>query len=97
MEVDERDISTAHRLPGRKAGERVIIARFARRLVKTQMLRNKKKLSEVGSNVKIVENISPARAKFLAMMKRDPRVESASTREGTIFYQQKEKKSVQSV
>ena len=94
VEVDERDISTAHRLPGRRAGERVIIARFARRLVKTQILRNKKKLSEVGSNVKIFEDISPARAKFLAMMKRDTRVESAWTREGTIFYLWKENKRV---
>ena len=47
VEVDEKDISAAHRLPGGKAGERVIIARFARPLVKTQMLRIKKNLLEV--------------------------------------------------
>ena len=89
VEVDERDISTAHRLPGRKAGKRVIIAHFARRLVKTQ-----KQKEVVGSNVRIFEDISPARAKFLAMMKRDPRVESAWTREGTIFYLWKKNKRV---
>ena len=37
-----KDISTAHRLPGVKVGERTIIARFARRVVKTDILRNKK-------------------------------------------------------
>ena len=31
-------------------------------------------------------DISPARENFLAMMKRDPRVELAWTRDGTIFY-----------
>ena len=34
---------------------------------------------------KISQDISPARAKFLSMMKRDSRVESALTREGTIL------------
>ena len=44
VEVIEKDISTAHRLPGGKVGERVIFPRFARGMVKTQILRNKKKV-----------------------------------------------------
>ena len=63
--IDEKDILTAHRLPGGKVGERTIIARFARRVVKTYILRNKKKLSANSNSVKIFEDISPARAKFL--------------------------------
>ena len=65
--LDERDISTAHRLPGGKTGESPIFVRFAQRVMKTEMLRNKKKLS---SNVRIFEDISPARAKFFSMMKK---------------------------
>ena len=92
--IDEKDISTAHRLPGGKVGERTIIARFARRVVKTDILRNKKKLSANTNSVKIFEDISPARAKFPFMMKRDSRVESAWTREGTILYLWKENKKI---
>ena len=90
--IDEKDISTAYRLPGGKVGERTIIARFARRVVKTDILR--KKLSANTNSVKIFEDISPARAKFLSMMKRDSLVESAWTREGTIFYLWKENKKI---
>ena len=42
VSLSTRDISTAHRLPGGKTGERPIIVRFARRVMKTEMLRNKK-------------------------------------------------------
>ena len=92
--IDERDISTAHRLPGGKVGERTIIARFSRRVVKTDILRNKK-LSANTNSVKIFEDVSPASAKFLSMMKRDSLVESAWTREGTILYLWKENKNIQ--
>ena len=61
--IDEKDIST-NRMPGGKVGERTIIARFARRVVKTDIFRNKKKLSANTNSVKFVEDISPARAKF---------------------------------
>ena len=91
--IDEKDISTAYRLPGGKVGERTIIARFARRVVKTDILRNKK-LSANTNSVKIFEDILPARAKFLSMMKRDSLVVSAWTREGTIFYLWKENKKI---
>ena len=89
--LDERDISSAHRLPGGKTGECSIIVLFARRVKKTEMLRNKKKLS---SNVRIFEDMSPARAKFFSMMKKDQRIESVWTREATIFYVWRENKRV---
>ena len=79
--IDEKDIWTAHRLPGGKVSERTIIARFARRVVKTDILRNKKKLSANTNSRKIFEDISSARAKFLSMMKKDSRMDSAWTRE----------------
>ena len=62
VSLSTRDISTAHRLPGGKTGERPIIVRFARRAMKTEMLRNKKKLS---SNVRLFEDISPYTCQIL--------------------------------
>ena len=91
VSLSMRDISTAHRLPGGKTGERPITVRFARRVMKTEMLRNKKKLS---SNVRVFGDISPARAKFFSMMKKGQRIESVWTREGTIFYVWRENKRV---
>ena len=76
-------------------GERTIIARFSRRVVKTDILRNKKKLSANTNSVKIFADVSLASAKFLSMMKRDSFVESACTREGTILYLWKENKNIQ--
>ena len=94
MAIDVKDISTAHRLPGGKVSERTIIARFARRVVKTDILRNKKKLSANTNNVKIFEEISPNCAIFLSMMKRDSRMESAWTRGGTFLYPWKKNKKI---
>ena len=91
--IDEKDISTAHRQPGGKVGERTIIAQFARRVAKTDILRSKK-LSANTNSVKTFESISPARAKFLFMMKKDSRAESTWTQEGTILYLWKEKNKI---
>ena len=74
--------------------ERTIIAQFGRRVVKTDILRNKKKLSANTNSVKIFEDISPNRPKFLSMMKRDSRMESAWTRGGRFLHLWKENKKI---
>ena len=86
--MDERDISISHRLPGRQQ-ERPIIVRFSRRVGKIELLRKKKKLaeSEATKKIKIFEDLTQARSKFLTMMRCDTRIASTWTREGTIFFQ----------
>ena len=85
--MDERDISISHRLPGRQQ-ERPIIVRFSRRVGKIELLRKKKKLaeSEATKKIKIFEDLTQARSKFLTMMRCDTRIASTWTREGTIFF-----------
>lgn len=92
VNVQLNDLSIAHRLPTRvENGTRPIIARFARRIGKINMLRQKKALndSESFSGVKIYEDITLPRLRFLNLLRDDPRVESAWTREGVINFKYK--------
>ena len=88
--VDEKDISIAHRLPSRKGQVKPIIVRFSRRVAKVDVLRRKKILFEQGSDIRVFEDISRPRVMFLNMMKQDNRINSAYTRDGTIFYTKKD-------
>ena len=58
VKVDENDTSTAQRVPGREMGGLVIIDRYAKRVMKTQKLRNKKKLKKNGNNDNLRRHIT---------------------------------------
>ena len=61
------------------------------------MLTNKKKLKDnpLGNNVRIIEDISRSRVKFLNLMRTDPRIASAWTKEGTVFFTEPNSQQVQ--
>ena len=89
--VTEWDISIAHRLPSLKPGPKPIIVRFARRVARISMLKNKKKLPERNlPNVRVYEDLTMARIRFFNLMKADSRINKAWTRDGTIFFIWKE-------
>ena len=86
--ISESDISIAHRLPTRNHHPRTMIACFARRIGKVNLLRNKKKLfqSSTMRDVKIFEHLTAPGVKFLHLMKKDARIETVWTREGYIYF-----------
>ena len=85
--VVSSDISIAHRLPSKRPGPKPIIVRFARRIAKINILRNKKKLQEPGWNqIRVYEDLTTARMRFFNLMKSDTRISNVWTREGTIHY-----------
>ena len=86
--LEKSNISIAHRLPTRSQGPRPIIARFANRSSRIDLLRNKKKFKDIDElkNVRVFEDLTLARVKFFNMMKTDTRIENVWTREGTINY-----------
>ena len=88
--VTANDISIAHRL-GTKKTARPIIVKFSRRIAKVSMLTNKKKLKDnpLANNVRIIEDISRARVKFLNLMRTEllphgPKREQYSSRSPTV-------------
>ena len=86
--VEEGDISIAHRLPAKNVAARPIIVKFSRRIAKVEIMRKKKTLRDkpTTENVKVFEDITRARVKFLKLMKTDKRIASTWTREGMILY-----------
>lgn len=90
--IQLNDISIAHRLPSRnKQQPRPIIARFCRRISKIDLLKSKKNLKDNDryKNVKIFEDLTLPRIKFVNTIKRDDRIETFWTREGNIFFKWK--------
>ena len=86
-DVKESDISIAHRLPAR-GPNRPIIVKFSRRVAKVQMMRRKRELKnkESGKDIRIVEDVSKARANFMGMLRADNRLNYVWSKEGTIYY-----------
>ena len=83
------DISIAHRLPNRNNKRpRHVIVRFARRVERVNMLKNKKNLAnfEPLQHVRIFEDMTAPRLKFFNLMKNDPNIEKVWSREETLFY-----------
>ena len=83
VQLDERDIWIAHLLPSKSANKPVIV-KFTRRGSKINMLRCRRNLrsSSKYGNVRIYEELSKGRLIFLNLIKTDPRIESAWSREG---------------
>lgn len=87
--VTEGDISTSHRM-GRPQPNKVrpIVARFVRRDLRTDLLKNKRKLKESSNdtmkNVMLGEHLSPGRAKLLKVLKNDDSIDKVWTIDGTI-------------
>ena len=84
------EFSIAHGLPTRKKNirEKPVIGRFNRRIAK---LKSKKKLSgnEHTSTIRIFEDLSLPRLKFMQLIRNDQRNQSSWYKEGTIFVQWK--------
>ena len=99
VNVDEQDISIAHRLPSAQRGKRPIIVRFNRRVSKIEMLKRKKSLENLDgyANVKVFEDISRPRLAFFNLMKRDSRIAMVWTRESNIFYQFKNERTIHKI
>ena len=80
--MTENEISIAHRLPvSTRTQNRPVIVKFSRHTAKIEVLNNKKNQSDV----RIFEDITKARLNILRKVKSDVRVNSAWTREGTVF------------
>ena len=86
-DVKEVDISVAHRLPAR-GPTRPIIVKFSRRVAKIELMRRKRELKskENGKEIRIVEDVSKARANFMGMLRADDRFNYVWSKEGTIYY-----------
>ena len=90
-EVVSSDISIAHRLPSRRPGSKPIIVRFARRIARINILKNKKKLKDLaGNQIRIFEDLSTARIRFCNLMRADTRINNVWTRDGVIHFIWKE-------
>ena len=87
VQLDKRDISIANRLLS-KSANRPVIVKFTRRVSKINMLRCKRNLrsSSKYGNVRIYEDVNRARLNFFNLIKTDPRIKNAWSREGVIFY-----------
>ena len=84
--VTEANISTSHRVGRPQPNKtRPIIARFVRRDLRTDLLRNKRKLKDTSSkDVMVGEHLSPGRAKLLQIVKQDENTEKVWTIDGRI-------------
>ena len=86
-DVNEVDISIAHRLPTRGA-TRPIIVRFARRIAKVNLMRKKRELrrNDHTKDIRVVEDVSKARSIFIGMLRSDERINNVWTKEGSVLY-----------
>ena len=78
--ITKNDISVAHRLPGnRSSGKpRSIIAKFVRRIIKTDFMRKKSNLrSDSGPRVFVTGDLTKMRAKLLYELKQDDEIDRA--------------------
>ena len=85
-QVDERDISIAHRLPTRNGRVKPIIVKFSRRVAKIDIMKKKKKLREEQSDIRVFDDLTKPRTNFFNLMKTDKNLASVWTKEGVIFY-----------
>ena len=104
VEVSPGDISVSHRVRGGGDGPRPIVAKFVRRDVKSQFMKNKKKLKELGKGssddgavpkpkIFINDDLTLLRGKLLREVKKDPNVERAYTLDGRVHCIMKQKPS----
>ena len=98
-EINEPDISIAHRLPTKKPGHRQLIVRFSRRITKNNILQNKKILAKATEtkDAKIYEDLKAPCLRFFNMMKSDQSIESLRTKEGNIFFTWKNNKKMEKI
>lgn len=84
--ITDSDISVSHRLPGRPGSTKPIIVKFVRRDMKTQMMKNKRKLKDAGRrNVYLNDDLTPLRAKITRIMRSETTINSVWTIDGRIF------------
>ena len=87
-EINQQDISIAHRLPTKKPGHRQLIVLFSRRITKINNLQNNKNLAKAAEtkDVKIYKDLTAPRLQFFNMLKADHRIESLRPKEGNIVF-----------
>ena len=87
VDIDANDISVAHRLPGNRHTNkpRTIIARFVRRVKRTDLMRKKANLRNVdGPRVFITDDLTKMRGRLLWELKQDGDIERAYSIDGKI-------------
>ena len=84
--MDQKDISIARRLPTRSGAIKPIVVKFSRRVARIDLMRRNLAKSTETKEVKIFEDLSPARSMFIELMKSDSRSLSVWTKEGNILY-----------
>ena len=80
VQIDEKHISVAHRLPGNRYAKkpRTIIVKFVRRTTKNNLMRKKANLRNTdGPNIFMTDDLTRLRGKMLYEMKQDADVERA--------------------
>ena len=97
--IDEKDVSSAHRLPARGTQSRPIIVKFARSTAKNNLLRKEKLLRENQqlTYVRVFEDLSRPRLNFFNLTRNDPRIENAWRREGPIFFQREGNQQIEKI
>ena len=91
VSIKEIDISISHRIGRRGAKPRPIVAKFVRRSVRNEMLRNRKNLkgNKRYPKVFIDEHLTQLRSKMLKMVREDPEVDSTWSIGGKVWCKKK--------
>lgn len=84
VDLQDNDISVAHRVKSRGKRGNPMIVRFVRRESKVQMMMNKRKLKEQKKDIYIQEDLTQLRGKMLWMVKQDEGTEAAWARDGKV-------------
>lgn len=82
INLQDQEISTAHRLKSRSKRGNPIIVRFVRRETKINILSKKKQLKDKRKETFIEEDLTPLRSKLFWTVKKDETVEAAWVRDG---------------
>ena len=85
VKLEANDISIAHRLGRSGERGRPVIVRFCHRKKRNAVLGNKKELKKKREKIFINEDLTPMKATMLKMVKEQPGVSNATTREGKIL------------
>lgn len=85
VKLEANDISIAHRLGRPDERGRPVIVRFCHRKKRNAVLGNKKELKKKQKKIFINEDLTPMKATMLKMVKEQPGVSNATTKEGKIL------------
>ena len=86
VSVTETDISVSHRLPGRPGSARSVIVKCVRRVTKTSMMKNKRRLCDLDlKGVFLNDDLTPFRVKLARTLRNDSTIGKVWTIDGRII------------